>query len=756
MIAFLLALLAVVTVQVTDARAAVMPETASPAVARESTPLCSPECEVIIAPTEAASGLEYEGSGPGGGFTPQELRKAYGLPEHGGRNATIAVIDERGDPEAEADLAVYREHFGLPECTAASGCFRQLNEFGDPRSPTAFGSWTDEISLDLDMVTSACPECRIDLYEAAGTVGLREAIDTAVEEGATVVTNSWNLGFEEGNPANAAACEIELCVSQAEEELVDRSLDHPGVPILFSGGDYGYGVRFPADSPYVISVGGTRLLRDPETSRGWSEEVWSNPAYGRNRKGRGTGSGCSIFEEKPTWQTDSPCARRIENDISADADPRSPVSVYDSDLGGWTVGGGTSAAAPFVAGIEGLSSGRSRELGAQAFWQAGESGSLFDVTTGDDGECAPPAEDAYWCTAGVGFDAPTGWGTPNGPLELSSPPLVTAAPVGAIEARAAVLNARVDDEGVAGGASCAFQVTASTDPSFSAPVAEVPCEPNPVEPSAGPIAVSATASGLSPHSSYLFRAVAANADGGPVYGGGSFFTTLPEPPSASIQPALGVTRHEAELRASVDNEGAPDGTSCSFEVTTEDDPKFFSVFETIPCEPDVVTGDGLEEVGASLSGLEQNSGYLYRVVVSSSGGSPLPSASLGFSTLPPPPGATTELNTGVTSDGATLFGVVDDEGDADGSSCRFEVAVLADPEFASPVATVPCEPEAVFGDHGFEVSASVSGLAPDTGYRYRVEATNRGGTTFGDGETFQTAPAPVPLRRKLAGGREAR
>ncbi len=161
------------------------------------------------------------------------------------------------------------------------------------------------------------------------------------------------------------------------------------------------------------------------------------------------------------------------------------------------------------------------------------------MTSGDDGECEPPAEDAYWCTAEVGFDGPTGWGTPNGPLELASKPLVTSGSASSVEATAAILNARVNDEGVAGGASCSFQVAAAADASFSTTVAEVPCEPNRVEPSDGAVAVSATATGLSPHTTYLFRAIATNADGGPVYGEAGSFTTLPEPPNAEYRTGAG-------------------------------------------------------------------------------------------------------------------------------------------------------------------------------------------------------------------------
>lgn len=394
------------------------------------------ECELIVAPPRAAEvpGYEDEGSGPDGGFSAGELRSAYKLPEHGGAGNIVAVVDLEGDPNAEADLNEYRREFGLSECTEGSGCFKQLNEKGEPHKPTSAG-WNNEISLDLDMVSAACPECHIALVEAAGTDhDLLEADETAVDEvGAVAVSNSWNFGFELNNPANKTACEVDKqpCVSQKEEEEDDPAFDHPGTPILFAGGDYGYAVRYPAISQYVISVGGT-ALKKKSSSRGWAEEVWSSKKYGDDQKGRGTGSGCSVYEPKPKFESeysfDNPCAKNMEEDVAADGSPETGVAVYDSYEGGWKVDGGTSASSPFVAGIEGLSSSSARSLGAETMWLAGAANELFDVTVGNNGTCTPPAEDEYWCTAEVGYDGPTGNGTPDGAFNVEGPTVTKLEP----------------------------------------------------------------------------------------------------------------------------------------------------------------------------------------------------------------------------------------------------------------------------------------------------------------------------------------
>lgn len=732
---------------------AVMPETANPLPAKESTPLCSPECEVIIAPTEAASGREYEGGGPGGGFTPQELREAYGLPEHGGKTSTIAVIDGRGDGEAEADLAVYREHFGLPECTTANGCFRQLNEFGEPRHATTTGTWVGEISLDLDMVTAACPECRIDLFEGAGTVGLEEAIDTAVEMGANVVTNSWNLGFEEGNPANSGInCAVEVCVTQAKEEQVDRSLDHPGVPILFSGGDYGYGVRFPADSPYVISVGGTRLFHDAEEPRGWREEVWSNPAYGVNKKGRGTGGGCSVLEAKPVWETDSACTKRIENDVAAVADPRSPVSVYDSENGGWAVAGGTSAAAPFVAGVEGLSSAGARRLGAQAFWEAGEAGHLFDVAGGSNGECTPPAEDSYWCTAEVGYDAPTGWGTPDGPMVVESPPTVATAGATDQTQTTATLHGRVDNQGNPSPSACSFEIARGFDTAFSTVLQTVPCEPGSIS-GEGPTTVTAAFVGLSPRTVYAFRVRAENSNGGPVFSSAETFLTLPEVPAVVTKYASAIGQSSAQLEATVDNAGAAGGSTCSFRVVEVDDPSFAAPYTSLPCSPEMIRSEGATFVSAELSGLAVNTPYLFRVEATNEGGGPSVGATGSFRTLPHRPTVKTGEVGASTDSSATLTGFVDNEGAPLGSECFFEVNPSDEASNATPFETIPCEPASVEGDAEVPVSATAGGLSPATKYLFEVVAENAGGAPSASGwRPFTTSAKPSEQETESGSG----
>jgi subtilase family serine protease len=150
----------------------------------------------------------------------------------------------------------------------------------------------------------------------------------------------------------------------------------------------------------VTAVGGTTLTLKGDNTR-LSETAWS-----------GAGSGCSSYESKPAWQTDPGCARRAVADVPADADPTTGASVYDSQgyqgQKGWFTVGGTSLAAPLIAGVYALAGNAASTT--YASFPYSHTGSLNDVTSGTNGSCSG----SYFCTAGSGYDGPTGLGTPNG------------------------------------------------------------------------------------------------------------------------------------------------------------------------------------------------------------------------------------------------------------------------------------------------------------------------------------------------------
>ncbi|MGW5372852.1 putative Ig domain-containing protein, partial [Streptomyces sp. NPDC004011] len=329
------------------------------------------------------------------GLSPANLHSAYNLPTTAGSGMTVAIVDAYNDPNAESDLATYRSTYGLSSCTKANGCFKQVSQTGSTTSlPTNDSGWAGEEALDLDMVSAVCPNCSIVLVEAnsANDTDLGIAENEAVSLGAKVVSNSW--GGSESS-------------TQTSEDT--SYFKHPGVAITVSSGDSAYGAEYPATSQYVTAVGGTALTT-AANSRGWSESVWHTNST------EGTGSGCSAYDPKPSWQTDTGCSKRMEADVSAVADPATGVAVYDTYGGsGWAVYGGTSASAPIVAGVYALA-GTPGASDYPAKYPYAHTGNLYDVTSGSNGSCSP----SYFCTAGTGYDGPTGWGTPNGTTAFTS------------------------------------------------------------------------------------------------------------------------------------------------------------------------------------------------------------------------------------------------------------------------------------------------------------------------------------------------
>ena len=323
------------------------------------------------------------------GYGPADLRAAYALPSTGGADQTIALVDAYDDPTAEADLAVYRATYGLPPCTTDDGCFRKVNQRGDTAPLPASGAtsnWATETALDLEMASAACPQCHLLLVEADDPVlsDLAAAVDTSVELGATEVSNSYGGTEAHGTVGYA------------------KDYSHPGVAMVASTGDSGYTVPpFPAAYSSVVAVGGTSLTR-ADDDRGWQETAWA-----------GAGSGCSAWVDKPAWQQDTDCPGRTIADVSVVADPDTGPAVYVTSTprgsGGWTVAGGTSASAPYVAGVIALAGDPGTFPDASRLYTAPAAG-LNDVTEGANGTC----DGDYLCTAVPGYDGPTGNGTPNG------------------------------------------------------------------------------------------------------------------------------------------------------------------------------------------------------------------------------------------------------------------------------------------------------------------------------------------------------
>jgi hypothetical protein len=354
------------------------------------------------------------------GYGPADLVSAYALNTSLKPTTTIALVDAFGYPNAESDLAQYRSKYGLPPCTVASGCLTIVNQQGQksplPSPPPANDDWTVETALDLDMASAACPTCKLLLVQANDDTsnGLLVAQATAANLGAAVISDSW------GGPESTQQ------TGQSQESFFN--LGKP-VTIFVAAGDSGYdnagqGPDYPSVSAYVIAVGGTNLKRSTAATRGWVETAWTMG-----------GSSCSISVPKPTFQSNltTACTFRAASDVAAVGDPATGLTVYNAGAGGFIVVGGTSAAAPFVAGVFALNG-----LGAAGpTYPYAHPTAWNDVTSGTNGSCGN-----VLCNSAKGWDGPTGLGTPIGsalggaatppdmalppsPPDMASPPVAT-------------------------------------------------------------------------------------------------------------------------------------------------------------------------------------------------------------------------------------------------------------------------------------------------------------------------------------------
>jgi hypothetical protein len=436
---------------------------------------------------------------PSACLTPLDLRNAY-FPGEAAQAPTaspqtIALIDAYNDPKAEADLNAYGNAFGLPAMHKCSGsesdCFEQVSQAGTSELPfpktetereaketvclttkakeskrelerreaacaelVEAEGWAVETSTDIEMARAVCQNCKILLLEANDSryEDLEAAEEEAVELGATEISNSWG-GPQEGSNGKA--------------------FNHPGIVITASAGDDGYlnwtgleaaekaeaeeektgyfaGADYPATSPDVVAVGGTKLILSEGIRR--SESVWNeDPSPEGTNQGAG-GGGCSLsFTAQPwqqavaDWSRVGCGSRRAVSDVAADADPYTGVAVYDSvpsiqeepsgelvnkPLEWWPIGG-TSVASPIVASMFALAGGSHKvEYPAQTLYSHLGSSLLHDVTAGGNGACddvylscsgsmepLSPLDcgsEALICKAAGGYDGPTGVGTPNG------------------------------------------------------------------------------------------------------------------------------------------------------------------------------------------------------------------------------------------------------------------------------------------------------------------------------------------------------
>jgi subtilase family serine protease len=355
-------------------------------------------------------------------YSPAQIRAAYALPALSaatpaqlGAGQTIYVVNAKHDPNIAAELATFNAKFGLPACTtrtltsgtalplaaaSASSCELVVAYSSGANlsstAPAYDSGWATEIALDVQWAHATAPLARIVLIEApdASVSNLAGAAKLANRMGAGVV--SMSFGAPEGSWGAS----------------YDASFSTAGMSYVAATGDGGAGVSWPSASAKVLAVGGTSLSYSGSGTR--SETTWS-----------GTGGGTSAYVALPGYQsgTIGGYARRAVADVAFNADPNTGQYVALLAPGAtttrWVSAGGTSLATPQWAGLVAVANALRAAAGKAALGQpnaalyqqigavpAQYAAAFKDIASGSNGTCTG-------CTAGTGYDTPTGWGTPN-------------------------------------------------------------------------------------------------------------------------------------------------------------------------------------------------------------------------------------------------------------------------------------------------------------------------------------------------------
>jgi subtilase family serine protease len=457
----------------------------------------------------AAAVLPGFATGPGGGYTPGDIAKAYGVNPGAATSQVVAIVDAFADPDVLSELNTFNDQYGLqPETTTS---FKEVNQNGLATPlPTADAGWAAEIALDVQSVRGLCHKCKIVLVEANSNSfdDLATAVNTAATTmNATIISNSYG-GNESGSgftPTDAA------------------KYDHPGVAILASTGDDGwYGwdkinpthsgtgqqmSQVPASLNTVVGVAGTSLYLNSDATRA-GETVWNSngphdyDGWSLHDTGA-SGGGCSVLFNAQNWQKNVAgygtlgCAtnRRSSTDIAAIADPFTGYDIYLSYNQGtpkWFTYGGTSLASPVIAALWALAGGPGGvnypALSLYGHFKSDTTKHLYDVTLGGTASCntstlascanwwtgsntgnpnlagfglldcawnpsspdpATPRANRYQCYAQKGYDGVSGVGTPMG-----TTPFTPMSPTAVIKAPATVTH----------GHSATFGTTGTRDP----------------------------------------------------------------------------------------------------------------------------------------------------------------------------------------------------------------------------------------------------------------------------------------------------
>lgn len=363
-----------------------------------------------------------------GTFFPPQVAELYNYPGDftgSGQNVAIFAFNGTGpDPHGGYRLAALQKYYGqvLGGQTPSIKDVVVQGPGNDPgpdsQASSSQGDSTGEVMLDMCVVGSVAPGANIFMYFTEFTSqGWLDGLNQAITDNNKIDVISISYGNPEDDPDGAWTAMGVQQVNQVFEGAAAK-----GITICCASGDDGSSdqvptgahVDFPASSPFVLGVGGTKLVASngsPQTIA--SEVVWNESTQSEGA----TGGGVSAVFTKPSYQdtVDVPVSANSPHsvgrgvpDVAAVADPETGVIVIHVDGKNLEAIGGTSAAAPMWASLVArLNQGLKANCGflnALIYQSRFSKGAFHDITSGNNG--------AY--SAGAGWDACTGFGSPNG------------------------------------------------------------------------------------------------------------------------------------------------------------------------------------------------------------------------------------------------------------------------------------------------------------------------------------------------------
>jgi subtilase family serine protease len=360
-------------------------------------------------------------------YTPAEIRTAYDIPaNYTGAGTSIAIIDAYGSPTIQSDLATFSATFGLPY---DSGTLHVYYPGGKSQTQTAHADplgWAGETTLDVEWAHAIAPRATINLVVGTSPNDqvINHAIQFAIDNNLGDVL-SMSFGSDEAKLTGKNANNLQA----TQSTQIFKSGAAKGIAMFASSGDGGaadgYSVPsagYPASDPNVISVGGTNLFT---TDNGTyvNETVWNDgdPAqcpFGCTDGvfGATGGAPSKLFAASPFQHAVSGLAARTTSDVSYDASVYTAVLVYvgynsNPADNGFYFFGGTSSGSPQWAAIGALAKAAGVSLSglnAKLYGAAASHPAAFhDVTVGSNDFQGPGF------SAGVGYDIPTGLGSPD-------------------------------------------------------------------------------------------------------------------------------------------------------------------------------------------------------------------------------------------------------------------------------------------------------------------------------------------------------